>query len=387
MNNFTVDLVTRLHFGKGQLSNLKSEVKALGTNVLLVYGKSAIKKNGLYEEVIQQLDGFNVVELPNIDPNPRLESVIAGQQLCKTYAIDVVLAVGGGSVIDCSKAIAAASCYDKNPWDLVLNPKLIKKALPVVACLTNAATGSEMNGSSVISNLKSQEKLGFNSHLMKPTVSICDPSWSMSLSAYQTAAGAADIMSHVFENYFSQVTDSMVSDLLSIGILETVMTYCPIALENPTDYEARANLMWASTMGLNGLTGVGKGGAWSCHPIEHELSAFYDITHGTGLAIITPHWMRHILSETTVARFVLLGKKLFSLKGSNMEIAKKTNDRIEAFLRSLPIEKSLEECHIDDSLFDTMAQRVLMHKDLSKAFVELSHSDIVNILEKSLQWN
>ncbi len=387
MNNFTVDLVTRLHFGKGQLSNLKSEVKALGTNVLLVYGKSAIKKNGLYEEVIQQLDGFNVVELPNIDPNPRLESVIAGQQLCKTYAIDVVLAVGGGSVIDCSKAIAAASCYDKNPWDLVLNPKLIKKALPIVACLTNAATGTEMNGGSVISNLETQEKLGFHSHLMKPTVSICDPSWSVSLSSYQTAAGCADIMSHVFENYFSRVTDSMVSDLLSIGILETVMTYCPIALDHPDNYEARANLMWASTMGLNGLTGVGKGGGWSCHPIEHELSAFYDITHGTGLAIITPHWMRHILSDDTVERFVLLGKKLFNLDGSDMEIAEETINKIEAFFRSLPIEKSLEECQIDRSLFDTMADRALFHKDLTKAYVNLSHQDIVSILEKSLQWN
>ncbi len=384
MNNFTVDLVTRLHFGQGQISKLRKEITELGNNVLLVYGKNAIKNNGLYDEVLKELEGFHVVELSGVDPNPRLESVIEGQRLCKLHKIDVVLAVGGGSVIDCSKAIAAASCYDGNPWDLVLNPKLINKVLPLVACLTNAATGTEMNGASVISNLETQEKLGFHSHLMKPTVSICDPNWSMSLSSYQTAAGSADIMSHVFENYFSTVTDSMVSDLLSIGILETVMKYCPIALDNPKDYAARANLMWASTMGLNGLTGVGKGGGWSCHPIEHELSAFYDITHGTGLAIITPHWMRHILSENTVERFVLLGTKLFNLTGSDMEIAKETINRIETFLRTLPIEKTLQECKIDHSLFDTMADRVLYHKDMTGAYVELSHADIVSILEKSL---
>ena len=209
--------------------------------------------------------------------------------MCKENQVDVILAVGGGSTIDCSKAIAAGFYSEEDIWTVIAARKgYTGPALPIVTILTLAATGSEMNAGAVISNLETNQKLGFGGPNMIPKVSFLDPTNTFTVPQNQTAAGSADIFSHLIENYFSISTGADVQDFVSEGLMRTVIKNCPIALENPEDYDARANLMWASSLALNGLTGRGKQGVWSCHPMEHELSAFYDITHGIGLAILTP---------------------------------------------------------------------------------------------------
>ena len=304
MENFNFKAYTEMLFGKGQISKLPEVINRYGKNVLLAYGGGSIKRNGIYDNVKELLKDCNIIELDKIEPNPKIETVRRGVNLCKENDIDVILAVGGGSTIDCAKVVAAGAFYDKDPWDLVTNPEKIDKVLPIVTILTLAATGSEMNGNAVISKMDTNEKLGTASVNMKPQVSILDPEYLYTLPSIQTAAGTADIMSHIFESYFKKTEGAFVQDKFSEGLLETCIKYCPIALKDPRNYEARANLMWASSMALNGLCGSGKPGAWTCHPIEHELSAFYDITHGVGLAIVTPRWMRYILSENTVDKFV-----------------------------------------------------------------------------------
>ncbi len=279
MDNFVFHAYTQMNFGKGQIEKLPELLKAYGRNVLLTYGGGSIKKNGIYDKIYEILKDFNIVELGGIEPNPKIESVELGVKLCKENNIEVILAVGGGSTIDCSKVIGAAYYYNGPAWDIVKNPGLIEKVMPIVTVLTIAATGSEMNKNAVISNMATNEKIGTASMKMIPQASILDPEYLYSLPAIQTSAGVADIMSHVFESYFKKCEDAFIQDKFSEGILEACIKYCPIALKEPTNYEARANIMWASSMALNGLCGAGKAGSWSCHPIEHELSAFYDITH------------------------------------------------------------------------------------------------------------
>ena len=210
------------------------------------------------------------------------------------------MAIGGGSTIDCAKMIAAAAKYDRDPWDLVLDGSKIKDALPIVTILTLAATGSEMDGFAVISDMDKNDKLDTASELIKPAFSILDPKFTYSVSQKQTAAGTADIMSHVFEVYFTREKDAFLQARMCEAVLKTCIKYGPAAMENPEDYDARANLMWASSLAINGLLSYGSDVQWCVHPMEHELSAFYDITHGVGLAILTPVWMEYVLSEATI---------------------------------------------------------------------------------------
>ena len=303
MNNFTFNIPTDIRFGKDQIECLPEELAKYGKKVLLVYGGGSIKKSGLYDTVIKLLSSFEVYELPGIEPNPKLTSVEAGAEICKEKGIEVILAVGGGSTIDASKHIACAACYNGKAWDLMMDRSKIKKALPIAVVLTICATGSEMNSGGVITNEDTKEKLEINSPLLYPRLSICDPTYLYTLPAKQTAAGTVDILSHVLEQYFQPNDEAYITDTLSEAVMKAVIKYGRAAIDNPTDYEARSNLMWSSTVALNHLLTVGKGGGWSVHPIEHVVSAFYDITHGVGLAIITPQWMRFVLSSKTVDRF------------------------------------------------------------------------------------
>lgn len=386
MENFVFHADTEIFFGKNQITNLSNILNKYGKNVLLAYGGGSIKKNGIYEKVYQELPDFNIVELEGIEPNPRIGTVKKGIELCRNNNIDVILAVGGGSTIDCSKLIAAGTYYNENPWDLIKDPSKITNALPIVTILTLAATGSEMNNGAVISNPETNEKLGVHSKFFQPRVSILDPEYTYSLPTIQTAAGTADIMSHVIEQYFNSTEGTYLQDKFCEGILETCIKYCPIALSEPTNYDARANLMWASSMALNGLCGRGKNGSWSCHPIEHELSAFYDITHGIGLAIITPHWMRHILSEKTLNKFVEYATNVWHIPmaENKFEVAEKGIKATEEFFAKCGIPMNLGKLGIDDSLIEKMAKAVIKHKDLSNAYVPLDENDITEILRKSL---
>lgn len=386
MENFNFKAYTEILFGKGQIYKLPEVMNRYGKNVLLAYGGGSIKKNGIYDNVKKLLNDYNIIELDKIEPNPKIETVRRGVNLCKENNIDVILAVGGGSTIDCAKVVAAGAFYDKDPWDLVTNPEKIDKVLPIVTILTLAATGSEMNGNAVISKMDTNEKLGTSSVNMKPQVSILDPEYLYTLPSIQTAAGTADIMSHVFESYFKKTEGAFVQDKFSEGLLETCIKYCPIALKDPTNYEARANLMWASSMALNGLCGSGKPGAWTCHPIEHELSAFYDITHGVGLAIVTPRWMRYILSENTVDKFVDYAINVWKLenKGDKFALANEAIDLTEKFFKDCGIPMTLTEVNIDETHFDEMAKGAVEHGDLAYAYVPLNEVDVKKILEMCL---
>ena len=259
MNNFKFHARTDIRFGRDQIINLPELLSAYGKNVLLVYGGGSIKKVGLYDKIMDLLKGFHIFEVAGVEPNPRITTVREGVRICKEEKIDVVLAVGGGSCIDAAKVMAGGAFYNGDAWDLVTDSSKIKKALPIVTVLTLAATGSEMNKNAVISNLDTREKFGTSSPEFIPMASILDPTYLFTLPKMQTAAGTADIMSHVFEQYFQKNDEAYLSDCLCESILKTCIKYCPVALENPTDYEARSNLMWASTLALNSLICAGKG--------------------------------------------------------------------------------------------------------------------------------
>lgn len=387
MNSFVFNRPTQLFFGKDQIKNLPSILGAYGKKVLMVYGGGSIKRLGLYDQIHELLPEFSVFELGGVEPNPKIESVRKGAALCKENDIDVVLAVGGGSSIDASKAIAAAAKYDGDAWDLVLQSSLVKEALPVVVVLTLSATGSEMNANSVISNMAVNEKKCLSSQLVVPKASICDPSYLFTLPGEQTAAGTADIMSHVMEQYFQKESGAYLTDRMCEDVLKTCIKFCPIALEKPDDYIARANLMWASTLGLNSILTCGKGGGWSCHGIEHELSAYYDITHGVGLAIVTPAWMRHILSEETLDRFYDFAVNVWEIpeSGDRMEVARQGIDALQKFFLGIGIPGTLSEVGIGDEKIREMAENAVKNNALDRApYVKLNVDDVEQILRACL---
>ena len=389
MLNYVHSIPTKLFFGKGQISHLSDALNTFGKKVLLTYGGGSIKKSGLYDEVKKILDegGFAVTELSGIEPNPRIESVEKGVALCKENQIDVILAVGGGSTIDCSKAIAAGVYYEGDDlWQMVREADHIRKALPLADILTLSATGSEFDAGAVISNLKTREKLG--GLYTYPSFSICDPTYTFTVSAYQTAAGSADIMSHIFEGYFSRTPDSDLSDGIAETILKSVIKNLPAALNNPDDYEARANLMANSSVACSGIPEYGKASTgWPCHTMEHELSAYYDITHGVGLAILTPRWMRFILKKDPSCswRFVRFAKNVWGLQGGDdAALAEAGIAALEAFFRSAGLPGNLTELGITDEYFRAMAEHANVDNFLADAFVPLTNDDIVEIYKACL---
>lgn len=386
MNRFDFCVPTDIRFGEGQVECLATEIGKYGKKVLLVYGGGSIKRIGLYDKIYEVLKEFEIYELPGIEPNPKLTSVRKGAKLCKDHQIDVVLAVGGGSSIDASKHIACAAFYDGDPWDLILNKSLVTKALPIFTVLTICATGSEMNPGAVISNEDTKEKLEISLPMLYPTLSVCDPTYLYSLPPMQTAAGTADIISHIFEQYFQPNDGAYITDRLSEAALKTCFQYGPIAMKEPENYEARSNLMWTSSIGLNHLFTVGKGGAWSVHPIEHELSAYYDITHGVGLAILTPQWMRYVLSDKTVGRFAMYARNVWDIdETDDYKAARAGIDRTEHFFDELGLPKTLTEIGIDDSQFEQMAAEAIRTSGLStRSYVRLSIEDVVKIYRMCL---
>lgn len=388
MNNFVYYIPTKVYFGENQLHNLPEEINRYGKRVLLTYGGGSIKKIGLYDKVMQQLQaaGAEVYELGGIDPNPRVASVREGARICKENGIDVLLAVGGGSTIDCTKWIAAAACSDHDAWDFFNDVKApVEDALPIISILTLSATGSEMDAGGVISNPETNDKLGRLDPLLFPKVSFLDPTVTYSVNRYQTACGTADILSHICEVYFTNTKDLEMLDQMMEALMRTVIHFAPIALEKPDDYEARANLMWASSWAINGFIIGGKAKAWSCHPMEHELSAFYDITHGLGLAILTPRWLSYCLNDTTVARIARFGRNVFAIQGkTDYETADIAIKKLSEFLfETLGLKSTLTEIGIDDSKFGIMATKACRGKSI-KGFIDLHPSDVENIYRMCL---
>lgn len=387
MQNFDYMTPTRLIFGRDAIAKLPEVMTQFGKKILLTYGGGSIKKIGLYQKVLEMLKGYDIVELPGIQPNPKYDpSVLDGVRLCKEHNVDVILSVGGGSVLDCSKAIAAGAKYDGDPWDLISYKVKAKAALPIVDIITLAATGSEYDCGGVISRTETNDKIGYIDPLLFPVVSILDPVYTFTVSKKQTAAGIADAMNHTIEQYF--VEDStLLNDGFCESMLRSLMTNGRKCLENPEDYTARAEMMLACTYGCNGILALGNSySGWPCHGIEHALSAYYDITHGEGLAIITPRWMHHILSERTMDRFVKYGINVFGIDPilPKQEIAGKAIDATYEFFESINIPMHLREVGIDDSRIDEMAHHIAVNEGLDKAYVPLTEQDIKEILLESL---
>jgi len=389
MYNFTFQNTTKIYFGENQLEHLGEELKKYGTRVLLTYGGGSIKKIGLYDKVMDELkrSGLSVFELSGIEPNPRHTTVNKGAEICKKEKIDVLLAVGGGSTIDCTKFIAATAFYEGDGWDLVTQKAPITKALPVFSILTLAATGSEMDAGGVISNMDTNEKYGFMHPLLQPKVSFLDPTNTYSVSAFQTACGGADILSHVFDVFYFTKTPKMdMIDRVMEDVIKTVVEYAPVAVKEPTNYEARANLMWAASWALNGFLQTGGFQAASCHNMEHELSAYYDITHGLGLAILTPRWMEYILDETTAPQFKKFGVNVFGVDASlsDMEGAKKAISSLSEFLfNTLGLQRTLTEIGIDETHFKAMAKNAC-GGDVMHGYKSLTPEDVENIYRMCL---
>lgn len=388
MNEFIYDVPVKVYFGENQLKHLGEELKKFGTRVLMTYGGGSIKKIGLYDKVVSEIknSGLEFYELSGIEPNPKISSVREGAKICKEKNIDVLLAVGGGSTIDATKGIGAGAKVDFDPWLFYTGEEKIEDGLPIVCILTNSATGSEMNVNSVVSNPETNDKFGTKGLVSRPKVSFLDPTVTYSVNAYHTACGAADIISHIFEVYFNLNPDLYMLDTVMEGLIKTVVKFAPIAIKDPTNYEARANLMWASTWALNGFIRGGKQGGWSCHPIEHELSAFYDITHGLGLAIVTPRWMKYCLSEKTAWRYRGIGENVFGLDKnlSDMEMAEKTISKMEEFLfKTLNLQSTLTEIGIDETHFEIMAKKACNFKAIN-GFIKLEPSDVEKILKDCL---
>jgi len=386
MRNFTYQAGTKIIFGKNQVKSLIEEVKAYSSRVLITYGKGSVIKSGLLDEVKKYMDenGMFYKELSGIQPNPRLSSVKEGVSLCREFNLGFILALGGGSVIDASKAMAAGFSYDGDPWDFCLRKAVPQNPLPVGAALTLAATGSEMNGGFVITNEETEEKLPAGHESLRPKVSMLDPTYTFTVDKWQTAAGTADIMSHIFEHYFTPEKGTEVQDSIAEGILKTCIKYGPVAIEEPDNYEARANLMWASSLALNGLTGTGKMmGDWSTHMIEHEVSAIYDLTHGAGLAIIFPNWMDFVLDEKNAFKFARLGKNVFEIEdGDEMEVAKKTIAAIRAFFNSMGMPSKLSDVNIPDDRIEEMGKKAVKFGPIGY-FKRLNDKMIIEILEMS----
>lgn len=363
MNDFIFQNTTRVYFGKNQLSRLPEELSRWGSRVLLVYGGGSIKKTGLYDRVMAVLKPaeIQVWELPGVEPNPRHTTVNLGAALCREEKIQAVLAVGGGSCIDCAKAIAAAACYGGDVWDLVEGKAPISQALAVIAMPTLASTGSEMDKSCVISNLETAEKKGLSSELLRPRAAFLDPTNTLTAGPFQTACGGFDIMTHFMElNYFTKTEKYPMLQGVIESILHTIVQDLPVVLAQPDNYAARADLLWSASWALNSFCGSGQRQVPVCHNLEHELSARYDLTHGLGLAILFPRWMEYLLArdKTVTADFARFGRAVLDCPpaADPEDGAKTAIEALKKFLyKTLGLKSSLSACGIDGSRFEEMA--------------------------------
>lgn len=378
---------TKLIFGKGQLEQLKLEIPQYGKKVLLVYGGGSIKQNGIYDNVISMLKEIDaeVFELSGVEPNPRLSTVNKGIQICKENDIEFILAVGGGSVIDCTKAIAAGSKYDGDAWDLVTKKAIAKEALPFGTVLTLAATGSEMNAGSVITNWETNEKYGWGSPVTFPQFSILDPNHTISVPRNQTIYGIVDIMSHVLEQYFHQGTNTTLQDRYCESILQTVIETAPNLLHDLESYEHRETILYCGTMALNGILAMGVSGDWATHNIEHAVSAVYDIPHGGGLAILFPNWMKHVLHEN-VERFKQFAIRVFHVQTegkTDVDIALEGIEALRQFWKSIGAPARLADYKIGEEQIDIMAEKAMAYGEFGQ-FKKLNKQDVVAIYQASL---
>lgn len=390
MDNFTFYSPTYFDFGKDTENHVGSLVKQFGgTKVLLHYGGGTIRKNGLYERVTESLleAGVSFVELAGVKPNPRSGLVYEGIELCRKEKVDFVLAVGGGSTIDSAKAIAAGTYYEGDFLDFYWGKARIEQALPIGTVLTIAAAGSEGSPNSVITDEQTLIKKGTKSDLLRPRFSVLNPALTCSLPPYQTAAGATDIMVHVCERYFSNTEEVEITDRLCEAILKTMIYEAPRVIKDPDNYEARANIMWAGMLAHNNVCGVGRVQDWASHHIEHELSALYDVTHGAGLAVVTPLWMRHVaeINPDKLFSFAVRVWDIPPCEDNPHETIMKGIEAFERFLKDLGMPSSFEEIGAKKEDIPLMVDKLFRAKETEGNFVKLSRGDVTHIYESAVK--
>lgn len=359
MENFSFVNPVKIIFGKDTIQKIKGEIPA-GNKVLIVYGGGSIKKNGVYNQVIQALTGYEIHEYSGIEPNPHYETCMKVVDVIKEKSIDYVLAVGGGSAIDATKFIVAAACYDAgDPWDILSKGAKIKKALPFGTILTLPATGSEMNNGSVVSRISTQEKLSFASSKVYPKFSVLDPTTTYTLPPRQVGNGVIDTFVHITEQYLTYYEgDSMVQDKLFEGLLKVLVADGPKALETPTNYDVRANLMWASTWALNGWFGQGVPQDWATHMMGHEITAFYGLDHAQTLAIILPGVMS-VMKHQKSKKIIALGCEVFGILEVDAEVAiAKTIKAVEDFFEKMGVKTHLSDYGLGDEAIEKVCNRM-----------------------------
>lgn len=366
MNNFQYCAPTKYVFGRGAEEQAGAQLAELGaTKALIVYGQGSAVKSGLLGRVKDSLAqaGIAACELGGIKPNPEDDLVYDGIAICRQQSVDAILAVGGGSVIDTAKAIAAGALYDGDFWDFYAGTAKVERALPIGVVLTIPAAGSEGSGNTVITKREGLVKISIRTdYLLRPKFSLLNPELTFTLPPAQTAAGIADMMAHIMERYFSNTAEVEVTDRLSEGLLMAIMAEAPKAMADPRDYDARANIMWSGTLAHNGLCGCGREEDWSSHAIEHELSALYGVTHGAGLAVVFPAWMAYV-SERHPGKVAQFARRVFGVEIDNdADAAREGIARLRAFFASIGLPLTLKELGISDPDIDALAARLHKHK-------------------------
>lgn len=389
MENFEFLSPTRIIFGRGVENRVGEEAKKYGAKVLLHYGGGSIKQSGLYDKVVASLKsaGVEFAELPGVQPNPRLSLVREGINICRKEGIGLILAVGGGSVIDSAKAIAVGTPYSGDVWDFWSNKAQPQEALPVGVVLTIPAAGSEASDSAVITNEDGWLKWGLNNDINRPKFAIMNPELTFTLPAYQTACGAVDIMAHVMERYFTDVKHVDLTDHLCEAVLKTMIKNTTIALARPDDYNARAEMMWAGTLAHNGLLSTGRLGDWTAHQIEQELSAIYDVAHGAGLAVIFPAWMKYMLPRN-LEKFVQFAVRVWGVEYDFEEperTAREGIQRLEEFYRRIGMPTRLGELGIGNDRLEEMAGKSIKPWKTTVGNVsKLTRDEVLEVLKLAI---
>lgn len=388
MNNFVYHNPTKVLFGKGTISKIGAEIKEFNAKkVLMLYGMKSIFKNGVYKEVMESLNsnGVEVIEKGGIKANPILSFVEDAIEICKNENIDSILAVGGGSVIDTAKAVAAGALYNGDIWDAFEGKAALNKSLPIFTVLTLSATASEMNAFAVITNEKENKKWAFTAGIDSyPKVTIIDPSIQTSLPKEQTVYGAVDTLSHVFELYFDGTENTNLVDEFAEGIIRTVMKNTKILLNDPSNYDARAELCWSATNALNGVIGSGRNyGDWATHTLEHSISAFFDVAHGAGLAVMFPAWMKYVYKDNP-SKFAQLAENVFGIKeGTELEKAEKGIEKVSQFFKEIGAPSFLNDFGITADEIEKLTENAAIRLPLGRR-KKLMKDDIREIYKLAL---
>jgi alcohol dehydrogenase YqhD (iron-dependent ADH family) len=387
MDNFTYQNATKILFGKGMEAQVGAETKRHATKVLLHTGMGSVKRSGLFDRVVASLKaaGVEYVELSGVQPNPRLALVQKGIELCRSQKIGFILAVGGGSVIDSAKAIAAGVPYSGDVWDFFDGKAQPGAALPLGCVLTIPAAGSETSGSTVVTKEEGGFKRGLTSNeYLRPAFAILNPELTTTLPVYETAVGAADIMAHVMERYFTNTTHVDFSDRLCEAVLKGVIRNLPIVLARPNDYDARAELMWLGTQAHSDLIGLGREGDWASHGIEHELSGLYDVPHGAGLATVFPAWMKYVYRHD-LARFAQFAVRVWNVEMDHRNPEKTALEgiaKLQGFLSSCGLPTSLGELKVPNDKLEVMADKATGgNRWKLGSFVKLDRNAVHEILK------